>query len=260
MEYGISYQAIVPVRVQPGDQQEMVNQLLFGDLVIIKGQIKEWLLIETFDDQYEGWVDQKQITIIENEIFNEFIVAERYYSLALADEVYSKETRDKLIFTRGAYLTAYKAGKFKCNNQTYTFKGEISTAINEGNSTRLAEIAKLYLGAPYLWGGRSPLGIDCSGFIQIVFKMCGLLLPRDSSQQVQHGETINFITESVAGDLAFFGEEEGNITHVGIVLDGNQIIHASGKVRIDQIDHQGIFNADMNKYTHQLRVIKRIIS
>lgn len=118
---------------------------------------------------------------------------------------------------------------------------------------------KKYLNAPYLWGGRSIFGIDCSGFIQIVFKMAGIMLPRDSSQQIEKGEIINFLEEARQGDLAFFEDEEGTIIHVGILIDNQTIIHASGKVRIDKIDHNGIYNKELQKYTHKLRLVKRII-
>ena len=126
------------------------------------------------------------------------------------------------------------------------------------NYTRLLENAYMYLNSPYLWGGRSPFGIDCSGFTQMVFKLCGISLPRDTGQQVELGVTINLIEESKTGDLVFFDNAEGKISHVGIIIPGNQIIHASGKVRIDRIDHQGIYNDEMKNYSHNLRVIKRI--
>jgi len=117
----------------------------------------------------------------------------------------------------------------------------------------------MYLNAPYLWGGRSPFGIDCSGFTQVIYKLNGFKLPRDASQQATIGETLSFIEESESGDLAFFDNEEGNIIHVGIMLENNNIIHASGKVRIDKIDHQGIFNSETNTYSHRLRLIKKIL-
>jgi cell wall-associated NlpC family hydrolase len=115
------------------------------------------------------------------------------------------------------------------------------------------------LNAPYLWGGKTPFGIDCSGFTQMVYKLNGYHLSRDASQQATQGEALSFIEESEPGDLAFFDNEEGNIIHVGIIMENNYIIHASGKVRVDRLDHLGIFNPETQKHTHKLRVIKKII-
>ena len=123
----------------------------------------------------------------------------------------------------------------------------------------LIQTAFLYLNTPYLWGGKSPFGIDCSGFTQMVYKLNGYRLLRDASQQATQGEALSFIEESEAGDLAFFDDREGNINHVGIIMPDNYIIHVDGKVRIDRLDHTGIFNREKRNYTHQLRVIKKII-
>ena len=149
---------------------------------------------------------------------------------------------------------------FSIGDNIGRYTGEIIAPQKEIDTQLLLEIAYRYIGAPYLWGGRSPFGIDCSGFVQIVFKMMGLMLPRDASQQVNHGVTINFVSEAKIGDLAFFGNEEGDLTHVGIVTEDEHIIHASGKVRIDKLDHQGIFNSETKQYTHKLRLIKRFVS
>ena len=118
--------------------------------------------------------------------------------------------------------------------------------------------AFLFLNTPYLWGGKTPFGIDCSGFTQLVYKLCGHTLLRDAKDQATQGEVLSFIEESEPGDLAFFDNEEGVITHVGIIMQDYFIIHASGKVRIDVLDHSGIYNTDTKKHTHKLRVIKRI--
>ena len=123
----------------------------------------------------------------------------------------------------------------------------------------MIETAFMYLNAPYLWGGKSPFGIDCSGFTQMVYKLNGYKLLRDASQQSKQGDALSFIEESEPGDLAFFDNDEGNIIHVGIIMEDNYIIHASGKVRIDRLDHLGIYNAEANRHTHKLRVIKKII-
>ena len=258
MKYGICEQAVVPVRSQPGDQQEMSNQLLFGDLVYIKDTLNDWLLIETPNDNYEGWIDEKQIQFIDENTFDSLQKEIPIYSLEACSNAFS-ENRKILRLTQGARLPGFLNGRFQINNQSYLFKGNTSRTEQKISSEQIVQIAQLYLGSHYLWGGRAPFGIDCSGFTQIVYKMCGVQLQRDASQQVAQGETVNLIHEAKAADLAFFENKDGNINHVGILLDNTSIIHASGIVRIDKIDHQGIYNADSKKYTHQLRVIKRLL-
>ena len=259
MEYGICTQALVPVRVQPGDREEMINQLLFGDLVFVKGQVKEWLLIQTVDDEYEGWIDRKQVLIIDKKEFTALVKEDKYFSLELASRVTPAGEGQSLIFTLGARLPGYSDGTFKINNTEYRFDGEVCQNNEPATAEQILAIAEKYAGAPYLWGGRSPFGMDCSGFVQMVFKMVGILLPRDSSDQVTRGKTVDFIHEARPGDLAFFGESDGDITHVGIIKAGGKIIHASGNVHTDTIDHQGIFNETTRQYTHPLRTIKRLL-
>jgi cell wall-associated NlpC family hydrolase len=155
----------------------------------------------------------------------------------------------------GASLSFLNHGDINISN--YNFEG---TKIS-GTKTKdcLLNTAFMFLNAPYLWGGKTPFGVDCSGFTQMVYKLNGHKLMRDASQQSKQGEALSFIEESEPGDLAFFDNEEGNIIHVGIIMEDNYIIHASGKVRIDRLDHLGIYNAEANKHTHRLRVIKKII-
>ena len=143
------------------------------------------------------------------------------------------------------------------NTAQFEFEGTKANGIQD--KSKLINTAFLYLNAPYLWGGKTPFGIDCSGFTQMVYKLNGYNLFRDASQQATQGEALSFIEESEPGDLAFFDNEEGNIIHVGIIMENNYIIHASGKVRIDRLDHLGIFNPETQKHTHKLRVIKKVI-
>src|SRR5690606_32743582 len=144
----------------------------------------------------------------------------------------------------------------KINTQNYIFEGNLLTGIQP--KSKILETAFMYLNAPYLWGGRTPFGIDCSGFTQMVYRLNGFNIPRNASQQATIGEALSFIEESEVGDLAFFDNDEGNITHVGIIMENNYIIHASGKVRVDRLDHLGILNIDTGRHTHKLRVIKKI--
>jgi cell wall-associated NlpC family hydrolase len=141
----------------------------------------------------------------------------------------------------------------------FGFDGQVVKGLEKGSVKNILSTAYLFLNAPYLWGGKSPFGIDCSGFTQITYKINGYKLPRDANQQVELGEPLSFVEEAEAGDLAFFDNEEGKIVHVGILLDNQQIIHASGCVKIDKFDHYGIFSSDTKKYSHTLRVIKRIL-
>ena len=111
----------------------------------------------------------------------------------------------------------------------------------------------------YLWGGRNALGIDCSGFTQMMYRIFGIQLPRDASEQVKIGETVDFLTEAQTGDLAFFENKDHKIIHVGMLMDNESIMHASGRVKINRIDATGIVSEEDGQHTHQLRIIKRII-
>jgi len=165
-----------------------------------------------------------------------------------------------LPITIGANLPNFDGLRFSLNGSSFQFSGQAITPTEiEPSAEMLLKIARRYLYAPYQWGGRSPLGIDCSGFTQVVNKLVGISLPRDASQQVECGELVDFIELAQEGDLVFFDNKKGKISHVGILMADNKIIHASGQVRIDRIDHYGIYHEDKKKYTHRLRVIKRVL-
>lgn len=262
IRYGICTQSMVPLREIPSHKSQMVNQLLFGDLFLIKDKIDDWLFIETIDDNYEAWIDEKQVEFIDENEFEIYKNANRTYSLndCLASISSDKETTIK--YTLGSILPLYENNCFKIGNNKYSHNNKvqepnkINLTTNKGQE--IINLAKMYLNTPYLWGGRSVFGIDCSGFSQIVFKMLGVYLPRDASQQIEKGNALSFIAESQAGDLAFFENEEGKINHVGILINNHTIIHSSGKVKIDEIDHNGIYDHQNKKYTHKLRLIKHI--
>ena len=157
----------------------------------------------------------------------------------------------------GSNLPFFNNSNFSLLDETYQFDGEVYH--DQLSKSDLVHKAYLFLNSPYLWGGKTPFGIDCSGFTQMVYKICGYQLKRDAKEQATQGEVLSFIEESEPGDLAFFDNAEGDIIHVGIIMNDYHIIHAHGQVRIDRLDHTGIYNVDTQKHTHKLRVIKKII-
>ena len=249
MQYGICNLGIVPIRLEPSDTSEMVTQALYGDLFKVLEQRKKWSRIRFAFDAYEGWIDNKQYFEIEESNYAELSNKELQLSKDLIEFVMDASNSVYPI-PIGSNLNGLKL----LNHQ---FDGSVLTSTNE--KSKIVKTAFLFLNAPYLWGGKTPFGIDCSGFTQMVYKLNGHRLMRDASQQASQGEALSFIEESEPGDLAFFDNAEGFITHVGIIMDDNYIIHAHGKVRIDRLDHSGIYNVDSNLHTHKLRVIKKII-
>ena len=252
--YGICNLAIIPLRIEPNDRSEQVSQVLFGEHFEILEQLKQWFKIRLQYDNYEGWIDSKQCQIISESDFNEISNSALILNHDLVEYVTSK---DNLLIPilLGSSLSFLNYDTININN--FEFEGLKVTGIKPKSD--LIKTAFMYLNAPYLWGGKTPFGIDCSGFTQMVYKLNGYKLLRDASQQSTQGEALSFIEESEPGDLAFFDNEEGKIIHVGIIMNDNYIIHASGKVRIDRLDHLGIYNAETNRHTHKLRVIKKII-
>jgi gamma-D-glutamyl-L-lysine dipeptidyl-peptidase len=256
--YGICTLSLVPIRKTPADSSEMTSQLLFGERVTVLEKANNWLRIRCEHDEYEGWVDKKQITLIDEK---EWTFAGNNSNNFCSDisAILKTEKSNLINIVYGSTLPGIKNKKLNINSKTYSIKGNIEKINKKPSRKGILNVAINYLNSPYLWGGRSPFGIDCSGFVQMAFKLNGIYLPRDAWQQAEIGKILNFIEEANAGDLAFFDNQEGKIIHVGIILDKNKIIHASGKVKIDSIDHFGIFNPEIGDYSHKLRVIKTII-
>ncbi len=256
MQYGICNLSIIPVRIEQNDASEMVTQLLFGEHFKVLEAQKKWSKIRNAFDNYEGWIDNKQYELITEETYSNL----ENTTISLAADLIDFATDENNQFSTvciGSNLPFYNNQNLILNTTKFHYEGEIFTKKLSKES--IIEIAYKFLNTPYLWGGKTPFGIDCSGFTQMVYKLCGYKLLRDASQQATQGEVLSFIEESEPGDLAFFDNNEGIITHVGIIMKDNYIIHAHGKVRIDMIDHSGIFNLDNQKHTHKLRVIKKII-
>ncbi len=257
MSYGICSLSVVPCRKEPSSTSEMVTQLLFGETYTIVEEGEEWHRIVTSFDNYPCWISAKQHSKLSEKEYSS--LNSNLINSELVQIISDLSTNSIFPITIGASLPNYKNKQTIFSNSSFLFEGQTSDFTIKKTIKELKETAYLFLNAPYLWGGRSPFGIDCSGFTQLVFKLNGYKLPRDASQQVELGTPLSFVEEAEPGDLAFFDNEDGHIVHVGMVLENQQIIHASGCVRIDKFDHYGIFHSDNKKYSHMLRVIKKII-
>ncbi|NJK95460.1 MAG: C40 family peptidase [Bacteroidales bacterium] len=258
--YGICMLAMIPVRNEPGHKSELINQLIFGDLVAILEEQDNWLKIAGISDGYPGWINGNSITLIEETDFNKLEEASPWIICDPLVKIKHVDTSEVFFIPGGSSIFGFKEDDFTFNilNNWFQFleKPKLNNIRYGGN---IGKLAYKYIHTPYLWGGRTAMGVDCSGFSQIIYKMLNINIPRDASQQVGKGNIINFLAETKEGDLAFFDNDEGKIIHVGILLSSSEIIHASGMVRIDAVDQTGIYDRSRKNYSHKLRIIKRLI-
>jgi hypothetical protein len=257
-EKGICRLSVVPVRRDPVDHAEMLTQLLFGEhyTVLERTADKLWIKVRQAFDQYEGWISARQHSDISDEYFEHLNNTEFKVCTDLVASILYK--RRVIPVVLGSILPISSTELFAVDEH-FAFNGESKNMGERHDFEFLKTIALKYLNSPYLWGGKSPFGIDCSGFIQQVFKVCGYRLKRDARDQVHQGEKIEKTEDAKPGDLAFFSNETGRITHVGMVLEEHKIIHASGWVRVDNLDEHGILNEISMTHTHRLAGLRRIL-
>ena len=246
--YAINLNPILPVRSKAEEQAEMTTQLLFGELFTIVATLEKWLYISNQNDEYRGWIDSKMATEISEEDFT--LLAAQIPMCIFKPVAECFVGNGKITLPAGSLVRSF--GDYEFLPDSLMKRGHQPPSEN-----LIVSIAKSFLNAPYLWGGKTIFGIDCSGLVQIVFSICGIQLPRDASQQAKCGEFVSSLTEAQIADLAFFENTNKKIIHVGILLDNETIIHASGKVKIEKIDNTGIISQNTGEYTHKLKFIKR---
>jgi gamma-D-glutamyl-L-lysine dipeptidyl-peptidase len=242
---GICLLPLVPLRAEPTEKAEMVSQILYGELLEIIEQVNDWSRVRLMDDHYIGWCTTKMLHILNEEEWHLYIQSSVYIT-AETIGFYTTKT-GKMRLPAGSRLRS-----LYINLTPSTIPDRKIIELNP------SQVARRFLHAPYLWGGKSILGMDCSGLVQVVFQILGTVLPRDAKDQACQGVVVSSVDEAKPGDLAFFENENHSIIHVGIVSDSHQLIHASGEVRLDQLDQQGIFNKTTGTYTHFLAAIKRV--
>ena len=271
MSHGICLLSIVPLRTEPNHKAEMCTQLLFGELYTVLQSENGWHKVKLAFDDYEGWISAKGHTEIGESEFEQLSGADTRCAMDLVQIVTNETAKSQFPILYGSSLPGIEEFRMQLAGQSFNYDGQVSMVSDfeegeEGGPEDLMELkhdlvndSMQFVGAPYLWGGRSLFGIDCSGFVQMAYKLKNIPLKRDATQQSEQGEMVNSLDEAEPGDLAFFENKEGKISHVGILADRHKIIHCSGKVRLDIIDQQGIFHNELHEYTHKLKLIKRVI-
>jgi hypothetical protein len=254
MEYKICTVAAAPVRKEPAHRSEMTSQLLFGETMAVLATEKEWVHIRSLYDHYEGWITHHLAEGIGEGVATEsspFVATALVNPVTLPSELINAPM--------GSSLTGYDPETRLLWDGQHKYHGTLRFTAHHPDLDLLERTVQPWINAPYLWGGRTFMGVDCSGFTQTVFKVLGKKLQRDAYQQANEGEGVEGLSDAATGDLAFFHNEAGKIVHVGILLDDTRIIHASGKVRIDAIDKTGIVNSSTGQRTHTLHSIRRMI-
>ncbi|WP_245327454.1 C40 family peptidase [Hymenobacter fodinae] len=266
MDHGICALSVVPVRAEPSDKAEIVTQLIFGEcysILLVQGN---WCQVRSAADQYVGWIDFKQHTPVTPDYLQAWQAQDHPRTLDVVQMVSNTTTR--IPVSLGARLPFFDGMTLRLGEQQMFYNGAATNPQNghgphgpvDQRLRLLQKMALTFLKSPYLWGGKTMFGVDCSGLMQQLYGLIGVQLPRDAHQQINVGQVVHFVAQTRPGDLAFFDNAEGRIIHVGVLLEDQQILHASGEVRIDPLDHNGIYNRDRKKYSHKLRLIKRILS
>ncbi len=276
MQKAISLYSVIPVRTEAREGAEQSTQILFGETFDIMEQIPRWNRVKLHLDGQEGWIDAKMCTPMKDKEYREYKKAYSAAATVIFPMAYavSENNGQTIPLTAGTKLTHYQSqitngttiGRFEVLGVGFRIDPSmVATAPLPMNQEKLLQTVRFFLNIPYLWGGKNAMGMDCSGFTQIILSLFGVSLPRNASEQITQGSVIEHLSQAQAGDLVFFGHKEPTansqepmaITHVGIVIDPERVIHCSGRVKVEKLDETGIYSAEQGAYTHHLAGIRR---
>ena len=252
MQSAVCSVPVSPMRATASHKAEMVSELLFGESCTILERTQDhWARIKCNYDGYEGWCQENHLTELDEAIIQPGGLTRKWVT-----EI--EFNGWPMQVPLGSVLPSMKKGSASLKNNRIQYKGKLwNPSSVKKNKAEIKKLAYSFINTPYLWGGRTVFGTDCSGYTQTVFRFFNIALLRDAWQQAMQGNEVNALGNVAFGDLAFFDNAEGKITHVGILLGKHKIIHASGKVRIDRIGEDGIIHAETGLITHKLKLIKR---
>lgn len=257
----ISLHSVVPVRAEAREGAEQVTQMLFGELCEVLEEQLRWLHVRLETDDQEGWVDAKMLSPMKKAEYTAYHSALKESAMVAMPMAYavSENNGQTIPLSAGTRLPAYKDGRFEVLG--VGFRIDPSMVITQPmtmSQEQLLQAVRFFLNVPYLWGGKNAMGMDCSGFSQIILSLFGKKLLRNASEQAMQGRAVSGLRKAKAGDLVFFDHEDGRISHVGILIDTERVVHCSGRVKVEKIDEKGIFSAEQGGYTHHLVAIRRV--
>jgi len=255
--FALNFATIVPIRSHHADESEIMTQMLFGDTFEILKTHKQWRYIRTHYEKYEGWIDEKVVFELSKDDYDRLNNQPKYYTEDIVSEVIFPKS-GRFLLPMGSVLPNFDENKMtlQIGKETGVFMGNFITGKHD--KTKVLERAFTYENSPYLWGGKTHFGLDCSGLTQMAYKMCGHFLLRNAKDQATQGVSIK-LSEAEPGDLAFFTNDKGKVIHVGFLLGNGQIFHSHGNAHIDPIDEKGIWSNQFQRYSHKLSDVRRII-
>ena len=256
--HGICQLTLIPVRKDPAERSEMTTQILFGETFDVLQTEGSWSLIKSHLDNYKGWITTKMFIAMNDNEFLSFQKKQKVYLKDAVCKIFQSVTHLPITYLAGGSTLIEENGQILIGGNVLMLENN-AELHHPDSKPDIPGTAHKFLNTPYLWGGRTIFGVDCSGLTQTVYKMNGISIPRDAHQQAEIGKTVLDVKTAKPGDLAFFEREDGHIIHTGIVLENSRIMHSSGKVRIDKLDDQGILNVDSNQHSHKLRIIKKML-